>query len=175
MGFNFRKSIKVGPARINLSKSGIGYSVGAKGFRISKSPKRKAKASTQKWNIGFPHTKNHKKNTPGKTATKHKSQELSKQNEVNADRKPIEKSWFMAIAMAVIGFAVVAVVSFLVILILYFIIDLFTKGELPTWANWLILVATPVSLGLLAGYFGFTTMKPEKAEDLEQSVEGNNL
>lgn len=36
MGFNFRKSFKAGPFRINLSKSGIGYSVGGKGFRLTK-------------------------------------------------------------------------------------------------------------------------------------------
>ena len=36
MGWNFRKSIKVGPARINLSKSGVGYSVGAGGARCTK-------------------------------------------------------------------------------------------------------------------------------------------
>lgn len=33
MGFYFRKSINLGPFRINLSKEGIGYSVGAAGFR----------------------------------------------------------------------------------------------------------------------------------------------
>ena len=36
MGWNFRKSIKAGPARINLSKSGVGYSVGAGGVRYTK-------------------------------------------------------------------------------------------------------------------------------------------
>ena len=36
MGLRFRKSIKMGPARINFSKSGIGYSVGGKGFRATK-------------------------------------------------------------------------------------------------------------------------------------------
>jgi O-antigen ligase len=36
MGFNFRKSIKVGPARVNISKSGVGYSFGAGGFRFTK-------------------------------------------------------------------------------------------------------------------------------------------
>lgn len=40
MGFNFRKSIKIGPARVNLSKSGVGYSVGAGGFRYTKSHKK---------------------------------------------------------------------------------------------------------------------------------------
>jgi hypothetical protein len=33
MGWSFRKSMKCGPLRINLSKSGVGYSIGGKGFR----------------------------------------------------------------------------------------------------------------------------------------------
>lgn len=36
MGVRFRKSIKSGPFRINLSKSGVGWSVGGKGFRYTK-------------------------------------------------------------------------------------------------------------------------------------------
>ena len=35
MGFHFKKSIKAGPVRVNLSKSGVGYSVGWKGFRVT--------------------------------------------------------------------------------------------------------------------------------------------
>ena len=33
MGFSYRKSVKVGPFRINLSNRGVGYSVGGRGFR----------------------------------------------------------------------------------------------------------------------------------------------
>lgn len=36
MGFRFRKSIKLGPVNVNLSKSGVGYSVGGKGLRVTK-------------------------------------------------------------------------------------------------------------------------------------------
>lgn len=36
MGFRFRKSVNLGPARLNFSKSGVGYSVGVKGFRYTK-------------------------------------------------------------------------------------------------------------------------------------------
>lgn len=36
MGLRIRKSINLGPVRINLSKSGIGYSIGVKGFRHTK-------------------------------------------------------------------------------------------------------------------------------------------
>lgn len=40
MGINFRKSINLGGGfRINLSKSGIGYSWGVKGFRVTKTAK----------------------------------------------------------------------------------------------------------------------------------------
>ena len=33
MGWQFRKSVNLGPFRVNLSKSGIGYSLGGAGFR----------------------------------------------------------------------------------------------------------------------------------------------
>ena len=33
MGWSYRKSVDLGPFRINLSKSGVGYSVGGRGFR----------------------------------------------------------------------------------------------------------------------------------------------
>ena len=36
MGFRFRKSVKMGPFRINFSKSGVGWSVGGKGYRYTK-------------------------------------------------------------------------------------------------------------------------------------------
>jgi hypothetical protein len=34
MAWRFRKSIKLGPLRFNLSKSGIGTSIGVRGFRV---------------------------------------------------------------------------------------------------------------------------------------------
>ena len=45
MGLRFRKSFSIGPLRINLSKSGIGFSIGVKGFRISRSAKGKNTAT----------------------------------------------------------------------------------------------------------------------------------
>ena len=36
MGIRFRKSKNIGPLRINLSKSGVGFSFGVKGARITK-------------------------------------------------------------------------------------------------------------------------------------------
>ena len=34
MGFYYRKSVNLGPFRVNLSKSGLGYSFGGRGFRV---------------------------------------------------------------------------------------------------------------------------------------------
>lgn len=39
MGFYIRKSVSLGPVRFNLSKSGIGVSIGVKGFRYGISPR----------------------------------------------------------------------------------------------------------------------------------------
>lgn len=39
MSFYIRKSIKIGPLRFNLSKSGIGVSAGVKGFRLGSGPR----------------------------------------------------------------------------------------------------------------------------------------
>lgn len=34
MGFYYRRSVGLGPFRISLSKSGVGYSLGGRGFRV---------------------------------------------------------------------------------------------------------------------------------------------
>jgi hypothetical protein len=41
MSWYIRKSFNIGPLRFNLSKSGIGTSVGTKGFRLGKKPNGK--------------------------------------------------------------------------------------------------------------------------------------
>lgn len=51
MGFRLRKSINLGGARINLSKSGVGYSFGTKGMRVTKC----ANGRTRK-TVGIPGT-----------------------------------------------------------------------------------------------------------------------
>jgi hypothetical protein len=55
MGFYYRKSISLGPFRVNVSKSGVGYSVGAPGFRrgISASGKKYTTFSIPGTGIGY--------------------------------------------------------------------------------------------------------------------------
>jgi len=45
MGFIFRKSINLGPIRINFSKSGIGVSGGVPGLRVGRDAKGRRQAS----------------------------------------------------------------------------------------------------------------------------------
>lgn len=54
MGFYFRKSFKAGPARINISKRGVGWSVGTKGFRFGHragSGRRKSSSSSSEKSV----------------------------------------------------------------------------------------------------------------------------
>lgn len=39
MAWRFRKSLNFGPLKVNLSKSGVGYSIGGRGFRVGKDAK----------------------------------------------------------------------------------------------------------------------------------------
>jgi len=58
MGFRFRKSINIGPLRINLSKSGVGFSLGVKGFRVSRSAKGKMTATASLPGTGLSYVQN---------------------------------------------------------------------------------------------------------------------
>lgn len=55
MGIRFRKSIKLGGARINASKSGIGYSYGTKGYRVTKTAKGTTRTTTSIPGTGISH------------------------------------------------------------------------------------------------------------------------
>lgn len=37
MGFHYRRSINIGPFRVNIGSRGVGYSVGGRGFRVGRS------------------------------------------------------------------------------------------------------------------------------------------
>jgi Protein of unknown function (DUF4236) len=39
MAWHFRRSLNLGPLKVNLSKSGVGYSVGVRGFRAGRNAK----------------------------------------------------------------------------------------------------------------------------------------
>lgn len=57
MGFRFRKSKNFGPFRINFSKSGVGYSIGGKWFRVTKKARGGYRTTASLPGTGISYTK----------------------------------------------------------------------------------------------------------------------
>lgn len=71
MGLRFRRSIRLGcGVRINLSRSGIGYSIGGRGFRTTISPKGRATSRITIPGTGLSYTLGHR----SRSSTPHTSQ-----------------------------------------------------------------------------------------------------
>ena len=68
MGMRFRKSINFGGARINFSKSGIGASVGGKGFRVTKKAGGGTRTTASIPGTGLSYQKDSKKKSQAKSA-----------------------------------------------------------------------------------------------------------
>ena len=74
MGFRFRKSIPIGKHfRINLSKSGIGYSCGVKGARFTKTANGKNRTTLSVPGTGISYTTDSKAHTSKKKPAKKKT------------------------------------------------------------------------------------------------------
>ena len=105
MGIRFRKSIKMGPMRLNLSKSGVGASVGGKGFRVTKKAKGGFRASASVPGTGVGYTKDFGgKKKRSKTAALQNTQRVAQPSTEHS--APVEKAtgkpwykqwWFYAI------------------------------------------------------------------------------
>ena len=87
MGFRFRKSIKIGAARINISKTGIGCSLGIPGFRITKLANGRTRTTASIPGTGISYVKE----TSGKKRKKHTNpQLLAAETEFFEKNKPQE-------------------------------------------------------------------------------------
>ena len=75
MGFRFRKSKKIGPVRVTVSKSGVSTSIGGKGARITKRADGKIQTTTSIPGTGISHTTVHN-GTPQTQNTPPKKQEF---------------------------------------------------------------------------------------------------
>lgn len=64
MGWSFRRSINFGPVRLNLSKSGVGYSIGGRGFRVGKDAKDRRYSQVSVPGTGI-YNRSYEKKPPG--------------------------------------------------------------------------------------------------------------
>ena len=62
MGIRFRKSINIGGLKLNISKSGIGYSFGVPGARYTKTANGRSRQTYSIPKTGISYVKDHKKN-----------------------------------------------------------------------------------------------------------------
>ena len=90
MGFRFRKSVSFGPVRINLSKSGIGYSVGTKGARITKKANGGTRTTLSIPGTGISHVSDSKKI---KTSTKTVKPKKEKKVLTPEEKAAAEQKW----------------------------------------------------------------------------------
>lgn len=101
MGFRYRKSIKMGPFRLNLSKSGIGYSVGVKGYRVTKTATGRTRTTVSIPGTGISHV----------TETKTQPRPAAKPVQVQEQEKKPAPKW---VKWALAAFAVYVVVALFV-------------------------------------------------------------
>ena len=99
MGFRFRKSVNLGPLRVNLSKSGAGYSFGGKGFRITKKTNGGVSATSSIPGTGISYTKN--LSSGQKSAGKDTGNGTPRKND--SPKKPFYKRpWFIVVCVLII-------------------------------------------------------------------------
>ena len=70
MGFRFRKTFGKGPLKMTVSKSGVGYSVGSKAFRVTKKAGGGTRTTASIPSTGISYTTDSKKKKSGKPANK---------------------------------------------------------------------------------------------------------
>lgn len=62
MGWSFRKTVGIGPFRVSIGKSGVGYSVGGRGVRVGTTAKGRRYTTFSIPGTGI----SYRKNLPGK-------------------------------------------------------------------------------------------------------------
>lgn len=100
MGMRFRKSFGSGPFKVSLSKSGIGYSVGTKGFRHTKTANGRTRNtySIPGTGISYVDEKSNKRSKKSKVNDFDDSN-LNQANNFNNDKKPKKKHKILKIAI----------------------------------------------------------------------------
>lgn len=135
MGLRFNKSIRIGKNfRINLSKSGVGYSYGVKGYRITKTAKGNIRHTANIPNTGISYVKEHNPN---------------KNNSSN--EKPPNKSIVKIVLLCILSLLLLPFVPAIVVTILL------KKSRLKK-SNKIIFIALSWILNLFL--IGFTASEP---------------
>lgn len=111
MGFRFRKSINLGPAKINLSKSGVGYSFGGKGFRVTKKATGGTRTTASIPGTGFSYVKESSKKSRKNTRTQASGGGTgsmpSGYTYNGGSKKPVTKRWWFWVIVVILGLGII--------------------------------------------------------------------
>ena len=102
MGFRYRKSVKLpGGFRVNLSKSGVGYSWGTKGFRATKTARGNVRKTYSIPGTGLSYVEESKRKTTPKKKTREKEMSQMASRSANGQKK--RRKWpYILVALLLI-------------------------------------------------------------------------
>lgn len=104
MGFRYRKSKNFGPFRINLSKSGVGWSVGGKGFRYTKKSNGGTRTTTSLPGSGMSWVKDTSKRSTESVTQSRTQLHSVKQNNVQTNPKKTIPTYLIIVLAFIIMF-----------------------------------------------------------------------
>ena len=108
MGLRFRKSVKMGPFRINFSKTGIGWSVGAKGLRYTKKANGGSRISASVPGTGLSYTKDY---TNRQIRTTQETFQISPESRMRSASKKVLYVYIAVVAAAIAGLLFLLLIS----------------------------------------------------------------
>ncbi len=118
MGIRLRKSVNIGGIRLNASKSGLGFSTGVKGFRVTKTAKGNIRTTMSIPGTGISYVKETNPQTELKKSIK---QSTVKDNSVTVQKVSTIPNYQTTTTNKKHGFIFFCVVVLIVMGLLYFI------------------------------------------------------
>lgn len=176
MGFRFRKSINVGKGfRINLSKSGIGYSMGTKGFRKTKMANGRTRNtfSIPGTGVSYVDEKGKSKSSITQNVTNFDNYDFSN-DEFKNNKESIMKKILKGIVAFFIFIISLAYFPILLVLGSIAIIIYYATHRQSFFEKSLIKKLGTVVLLLFLILFGAAGMSVENEKDLNESTENGN-
>lgn len=165
MGLRFRKSVKIGSAfKINISKSGVGYSVGTKGYRLTKTANGRVRRTASIPGTGVSHVKetslnNTKSRLPVQDKGNYENVQMSNVDErmkFENNVSTIETSEGLQLLANSIRRTIILEKTFCISFIVLFVAFCISRiyDEIPVAARWCLFIA-PILIAVLWVVFAF--------------------
>lgn len=112
MVFRYRKSKNFGPFRINLSKSGVGWSVGGKGFRYTKKANGGNRTTTSIPGSGISWVKESSRNNTINNASKNIVYKSNHPNDAESRAQTSVRKFISTKALIILAFVIIVISLF---------------------------------------------------------------